>query len=380
MATTHTTNIDHTNWHAAVTELADNLGSLFADRATTFDLDGTFVQQNYDDMKSAKFFSAAIPTEIGGGGLSYSELCGLCRQLAQYCGSTALAFAMHSHPVALNIFKFHKGDEKAKATLTKIAANELIIAGTGANDWLSSNGTATAIEGGIIVNAHKRFVSGCPGAQVLVSSVHHETSDGNEVIHFSIPFSTEGIRVQNNWNTLGMRATGSNDVILENVFIPNEAIAARRPAGVWHPLWDTVLPIAMPIIVSAYMGMAEAAMDIAIATAQGKEELTGLVGTMNNQMVIASMATNEMVRMNNNFQFTPSPNNSEAILARKTIATTAIKEAVDTAANIVGGAGFFKGHALERIIRDVRAMHFHPLPEHKQTQISGRLLLGLDLV
>lgn len=355
-------------------ELAHNLGSVFADRAREYDESGGFVQQNYQELKEAKFFSLAIPQELGGGGFDFETLCQVCRTLAQYCGSTALAFAMHSHPVALNVFKFHKGDEKATATLNKIAAGELIIAGTGANDWLSSNGRAKKVEGGYEVNAHKRFVSGGPGAQVLVTSVN---CDG-EVLHFSLPFSSEGVRIQNNWNTLGMRATGSNDVILENVFLPDAAVVARRPAGQWHVLWDTILPIAMPIIVSAYVGMAEAAYAIAIEAAQGKIGLAALVGSMQNQLITAQLAVDDMVRRNQNYGFTPTVENTCAILARKTIAANAVKECVETAAVIVGGSGFFKGHPLERIVRDIRAMHFHPLPEHKQTDMCGRQALSVE--
>ncbi len=374
----NTTN--HSTWFSAVSELGDNLGSLFADRAPLYDQNCEFVQRNYDELKEARFFSLAIPEQLGGGNLSYEEVCATCRQIAHYCGSTALAYAMHTHPVALNVFKYHKGDPRAKSTLEKIASNELIIAGTGANDWLASNGSATAIEGGYVVNAHKRFVSGGPGAQVMVTSVNCETENGQEVLHFSLPFSTEGIRIQNNWKTLGMRGTGSNDVILENVFLPEEAIIARRPAGEWHAIWDTILPIALPIIVSAYFGMAENACSLAINHAKGKPALSALVGAMNNQLVTARLALESMIDMNMNYQFIPAVHNSEAILTRKTIATNGIKQAVEMASNIVGGAAFFQGHPLERIIRDVRAMHFHPLPEHKQIEMSGRILLELNPV
>ena len=87
-----------------------------------------------------------------------------------------------------------------------------------------------------------------------------------------------------------------------------------------------------------------------------------------------------MVRSHDNYSFTPDRNLTNAILTRKTIANQAIRNVVDQAAVLVGGSGFFQGSDLERIIRDVRAMHFHPLPEHKQQAFSGRLLQGLDPV
>ena len=83
----------HTAWYDAAEELLNNLGSQFSKRAFDFDSNCRFVQNNYDDLKEARFFSLAIPVELGGGGLTYTELCQITQQLAQHCGSTALAFA-----------------------------------------------------------------------------------------------------------------------------------------------------------------------------------------------------------------------------------------------------------------------------------------------
>ena len=67
-------------------------------------------------------------------------------------------------------------------------------------------------------------------------------------------------------------------------------------------------------------------------------------------------------------------------LARKTLAATSIMKTVEIAAEIVGGAGYLKGHPMERIQRDVKACHFHPLPYRRQYELSGRIHLGLDPV
>jgi len=288
---------------------------------------------------------------------------------------------MHSHPVALNVFKHLRGNEKATASLKKIAANDLVIAGTGANDWLASSGEMTKVDGGYRVSAHKHFVSGSPGAQVFVTSANFEGEDGTEVLHFAIPFASEGITRHDNWNTLGMRATGSNDVTLENVFVPDEAIVARRPAGQWHPMWNVILPTAMPLIMSAYAGLADAAVEQATKIAAKRPEaLAAVVGEMLNQHTLAGITLDDMVRLNDNHAFTPSNQLASDILARKTLAATAIMKTVELAAEIVGGAGFFKGHPMERIQRDVKACHFHPLPYRRQYEFSGKTCLGLDPV
>lgn len=375
----------HMRSFVEIEELTGNLGSVFAERAREYDEAGAFVSANYQNLKEARFFSLAIPSELGGGGLRYAELATVCRLLARYCGSTALAYAMHSHPVALNVFKHLRGDVRAGNTLKMLASDELVICGTGANDWLGSNGEARAVEGGYIINARKRFVSGSPFAQLMVTSVtvmQREAGQDEkaEVLHFALPMHKEGVRQQMNWDTLGMRASGSNDVILDNVFVPEQSIVARRPAGEWHGMWDVILPNAMPLIMSVYLGLADAARDCAIHATRRDASLVPLLGELDNHYTLAELAVTDMIARNDNFGFTPSLSNSSAVLTRKTLAANAIREVVDMACTMVGGAGFFRQHPLERIARDVRASHFHPLPQHKQAVFSGRVLARLDPV
>lgn len=361
--------------------VARDLGQQFGERAARYDLMGEFVSDNYRDLREHRLFSAGIPVELGGGGASYEELCNVVRELGRHCGSTALAFAMHTHPVATNVFKHLRGDETATKTLQKIAGNELAIAGTGANDWLESSGEAKRVEGGYRVTAHKRFVSGASGAQVLVTSASYKGSEGSEILHFGVPFKSKGVRLVETWNALGMRGTGSHDVMLEDVFIPEASIVARRPAGVWHSMWNAILPIALPLITAAYVGLAEAAVDLAVAAARRKgSELAPVVGEMLGALTVAQLALDDMMRANENYGFKPTLELANAILARKSIAADSVKKVVEIAAELVGGPGFIQGHPMERIVRDARAMHYHPLPVRRQHVFSGRIALGSDPV
>jgi alkylation response protein AidB-like acyl-CoA dehydrogenase len=363
------------NWN----ELASKLGGTLSKGTDERDTNNEFVTANYTLLREYGFFKMAIPRGLGGGEADYIDICDVIRELARHCGSTALAFAMHTHPVAVNVFKHLRSDENATATLRKIADNDLIIAGTGANDWLASSGEMVKVEGGYRVSAHKHFVSGSPGAQVFVTSANLESDDDREVLHFAIPFNSEGITRHSNWNTLGMRATGSNDVTLDKVFVPEEAIVARRPAGEWHPMWNVVLPTAMPLIMSSYVGLADAATEFAIkAAAKRPEGMAPVIGEMHNQHTLASIILKDMIRSNDNHRFTPTDDLASETLVRKTLVATAVMKTVELAAEIVGGAGFFKGHPMERIQRDVKACHFHPLPYRRQYDLSGRVLLGLD--
>ncbi len=358
-------------------QIASELATSFAERGAENDSNNQFVSENYKDLKENAFFSMIIPEDLGGGGASFEQTCGVIRTLATGCGSTALAYSMHTHPVAINVFKHLRGDEKASATLKKIAENNLVIAGTGANDWLSSSGSATKVEGGYRVTAKKHFVSGSPGAQVFVTSA---TID-SEVIHFAIPFSSEGVTHYDNWNTIGMRSTGSNDISMDNVFVAEDSVVLRRPVGEWHPVWDAIIPTAMPLIMSTYVGLADAAVQLATTVASKRPaELAGALGEMLNCHASSVLALEDMIRKNDNHGFVPSKENSSEILTRKTLLTISVQKTVDLAAEIIGGPGFYKGHPLERIRRDVLASHFHPLPYRRQYAFSGRVALGLDPV
>lgn len=362
-------------------EVAQTLGETFARRAADSDRYGEFVSLNYRDLGEHSFFSAGIPSELGGGGADYAELSEVIRIVGRHCGSTALAFAMHTHPVAMNVYKHLQGDEAATKTLRKLADNELVIAGTGANDWLESSGEAQRVDGGYRVSAHKRFVSGAPGAQIMVTSAAYDGPEGREVLHFAIPFGADGVRLVETWDALGMRGTGSHDVVLEKVFVADDSIVARRPAGVWHPMWNVILPTALPLIVSAYVGLAEAAAEAATQAARyRKAELAPVVGEMFNALTTAQMALADMVRRNGNHGFTPTLELANMTLVRKTIAAEAVKQTVELASELVGGPGFLHGHPVERIVRDVRAIHFHPLPARRQRVFSGRIALGYDPV
>ena len=366
---------DSTNW----VETVRTVGHDFAERAADHDQNGTFVTENYADLRRLGLFSAGIPKELGGGGASHAELCEVVRELGRHCASTALSFAMHTHPVATNVFKHLGGDERSTKALRKIAAEGLVIAGTGANDWLGSSGEMVPVEGGYLVNAHKRFVSGSAGADLFVTSANHAGEHGDEVLHFAIPFENEGVRLVETWDALGMRGTGSHDVVLEDAFVPEDSIVLRRPVGAWHPMWNVVLPTALPLITAAYVGLAEAAVELAKTAAKYRgAELAPVVGEMTNALTVAQLAWSDMVRMNDNHRFTPTLELADAILTRKAIAADAVKATVELASELVGGPGFSRRHPMERIVRDVRAMHYHPLPARRQRVFSGRLALGCD--
>ncbi len=116
-----------------------------------------------------------------------------------------------------------------------------------------------------------------------------------------------------------------------------------------------------------------------LEAAAGKgTSLASAVGEMLNTHTVAELALADMVRINGEYGFRPGQAITSAILTRKALATEAVQRTVELAGELVGGAGLIKGHPVERIVRDVRAMHFHPLPARRQRGFAGRVALGLD--
>jgi acyl-CoA dehydrogenase len=178
-----------------------------------------------------------------------------------------------------------------------------------------------------------------------------------------------------------MRGTGSHDVVYSDVFVPDAAIVARRPAGQWHPMWEVILPTAMPLISAAYVGLAQSARCMALDAARRKgANLASVVGELRNALTTAELALEDMIRLNDDHGFKPGIELVNDILTRKALVAEQVKETVELAAELVGGPGFYRGHAMERIVRDIRALHYHPLPLRRQQIFSGRMALGFSPV
>jgi alkylation response protein AidB-like acyl-CoA dehydrogenase len=257
-----------TKWKQAIEEIAPTISKIGA----SADDNDQFAHENYELLKKNKVFSAMVPEELGGGGASFSEMCEILATLASYHPSTALSCAMHQHIIAANRYNYLQG-KPGQAVLEKVAAKELVLVSTGATDWLASCGELTKTEGGFILSGFKHFASGSPAGNLLVTSAPYEDpKEGWQVLHFPVPIASEGVTVLSNWQAMGMRGTGSNSVKLENVFVPEESIAARRPRGDFHMMWCVILPVALTLIMSVYLSIAKTAANRARERCKGKME------------------------------------------------------------------------------------------------------------
>jgi alkylation response protein AidB-like acyl-CoA dehydrogenase len=142
--------------------------------------------------------------------------------------------------------------------------------------------------------------------------------------------------------------------------------------------------VVLPIVMSVYLGVAEAARDLALHQLRQRKRddpnAWYLVGEMENELVTAELAVQGMVELCADYTFAPDLVTANAGLVRKSIAARALLATVEKALEVVGGAGLFRDMGLERLLRDIHAVQFHPLPAKRQHRFTGRWALGLDPV
>jgi alkylation response protein AidB-like acyl-CoA dehydrogenase len=363
------------------TAIARKLGVAFAARAEKIDESDEFVAGNYESMKSFGLIEAGVPIELGGGGADVPALCTMLRVLAQYCGSTALALAMHTHQVAIPAWRWrHQKATAVEPLLRRIANERLVLVTSGASDWILGSGKAERVDGGYRVTARKMFASGSPIGDLFMTSAVLDEEGQPMVLHFGMPMRSPNLQIVPVWKAMGMRGTGSNDVIIDGYVVPDAAIALMRRAGEWHPVFHVIAMIAFPIICSVYVGIAESARAIAIEMAKKRhadQHLIERIGHMETELRMAQLAHGAMMACAMRGEPGAATVN-EIMMGRQLVGRHAIK-ATELAMEVAGGAGFYRAAGLERRFRDVQGARYHPMQEGRQREFAGRLALGLSV-
>lgn len=361
--------------------LAESLGKQFAAKETEADESDLFVADNIASLKSSGLMAAGVPSELGGGGASYADISTVLRILGRYCSSTALAFSMHTHQVMVATWRWRNQNAPVEGLLKRVATEQTVLLSSGGSDWLQSSGTAVKVEGGFLVNARKVFTSDAPaGNLLLTSAIYEDPEQGPTVLHFAVPMHERGVAIEPTWHAIGMRGTGSDDVLLSDVFIPDAAVTLRREPGKWHLIFHIITMVALPLIYSVYVGVAEAARDRAIQLAMKRgtdEHLCYLVGGLENELAAATWALGQMVSTGTSGQ--PGFDTTNQIMTGRTLVAKAALNVADMAMEIAGGSAFYRKLGLEKLFRDVQGVRYHPLREEAQRKLSGRMALGWDL-
>ncbi len=368
-------------------QLASEIGAQFAPRAREHDTENSFVAENYDLLRQSGYTALAVPEELGGKGATLRQVIYAQVELARYCASTALAVNMHLYSTLVSAYSWRHGAAAPEKLLRRVVNEGLIIMTSGGSDGIFPTGTAVRDGEGFRISARKVFCSQAPVADVLTTmAVYDDPTDGRVVLLAAIPTSSAGFTVLDTWDALGMRGTGSNDVQLDNVFVSDAQIVARRPWGKVDPFLRNALVHFAPTTAAVYLGIAAGVRDDVVRQMSSRKDRSGEllsndamvqreIGMIDTNLRMAwwalAGALNEL-----GDDYAPTEASVAAVVIAKRHVLEMAGEIIDLAMETVGGGSYFKGSPFERAYRDVRAGKYHPLTPEKTLLYAGRLALG----
>jgi alkylation response protein AidB-like acyl-CoA dehydrogenase len=379
-----------------MTVLSDEILDRCAARTAGYDRENRFFTEDFEELRTAGYLLMAVPTELGGLGMNLTEVCQEERRLARRSPATALAVNMHVYWTGIAADLWRSGDKSLSWLLEEAVAGEVFAAGHGeaGNDMpvLLSTAKAEPVEGGYQITAHKIFGSLTP---VWTRLGFHamDTSDPQnpKIVHGFLPRDAKGYHIVETWDTLGMRATRSDDTVMEGAFVPDQYIARVVPAGLAgaDAFVLGIFAWAEPTFASMYLGLAERALELAVAGVKRRTSIAlggrALAYHPMIQHSIAEMAI-EIDNISAHVERVASDWSAGVdhgmgwpakLVSAKYKAVEGAKRIVDLAMDVSGGAGMFKTNELERLYRDVRCGGFHPANSALVHELVGKSTLGI---
>jgi alkylation response protein AidB-like acyl-CoA dehydrogenase len=394
--------------------LAEHHAIEIRERAAEHDRGGTFPVEAFDAMKASGLVAAAVPAELGGMGVSsVRDLMIATNRLARADGSVAIALNMH-FSVSFVVGRLLRAAREAGDTQSAAPIEAFLrLLGSGmiamanatepGTDVMHPMAEATRVEGGWRLDGRKSFGTLSPVADVMLVMCRRQRDDGSYASGNAIVFrGTPGQTVLDNWDALGMRASGSHDILYENCVIAEGQFFEQSD---WGDLDESRLIIGTGSnlgLLGAFVGIAEAARDeIAAMLNQRTKQPTGrplaerhgirhAMGELEIELntchahlawmgahidhllvdrPVASVSLSELHDLMAAFQ------------ASKLTAQRSAINVVDKALQLSGGAGYMSANPLARLYRDVRAGPFmQPLSANDAHEYIGCVALGQDPV
>ena len=383
---------------AAQQVMSQDLFQRCADRAPIYDRENRFFSEDFEELRHAGYLLMPVPTELGGWGMTLPEVCREQRRLAYYAPATALGINMHLYWVGVAADLTRAGDRSLEWILREAAAGEVFAAGhaESGNDIpvLLSTTKAERVEGGYRFTGRKHFGSLSPVWTRL--GLHGmDTSDpaAPKIVHAFMPRQTPGYRIEDTWDVMGMRATASNDTVLEGCVVPDHYIARIVPAGAagMDAFVGTTFVWALMGFANVYCGLARYAMDRTVATVKTKRSIAlsrSMAYHPEVQHAVADMfidlETVDAVveRAARDWADNRDPARTGEVLMRviaaKCRAVDSAWKVVDTALELAGGFGIFRAAGLERLFRDARLGRIHPANSFLSHELLAKLTLGIN--
>jgi alkylation response protein AidB-like acyl-CoA dehydrogenase len=392
----------HTDAGARLVAIAEGLCEVLAARAAEHDRDASYPFEAIDALKAAGYFAAPVPVDLGGLGVSSAhDLVVASSRLAR--GDASVAIGVNMHLVAvLNMERRRQvavaagTERRARAfasSLQQIARDGAVLAAAisePGQDLTRPATLATRTESGWRIDGRKMFCTMSPAATHLYVAVTYADDEGTErYAYATAPAAAPGVVVNDDWDALGMRASGSNSVSLQGVELPESGVRGGFRAGDALPYMERNL-VAGLFHAAASLGIAESADAIARRAIVGR-----INGDARPRMQVADNAVDlaasrgvlsrAAALIDEHRATNPASDGSAeelgALFAEAQAAKAFVNEAaariVDRALALSGGAGYVNGSPLARAYRDVKAGSFmHPLGANRAYDYLGRVALG----
>jgi alkylation response protein AidB-like acyl-CoA dehydrogenase len=373
----------------------------FKSRVAQHDRENSFPFENVQLMKDSGYTAIMAPAELGGGGGDILDLVLAQERLARGDLPTAISINMHHFGVGwlADLWRSNDRKEGGVRSLLKSVVDDRIIIGGGVSDprmhsaigfggLSDTTRRAEKTDGGYVINGLGRFSTLCACADFLFETAHYDDpAKGPLLLGFYLPRDTPGIKLQDNWDTLSIRASSSHDIIWDHVFVPEESARSRPVRS-----WDTTLKIFsswVPSTNACYLGLAQAARDWAIDWARERIQVPfdrPMSHYPGNQFHAAKMeiglrAARAMLLETATLLSEPAvriePPMMDIIACHEFVMETAVS-VVDEAMRLVGGAALSRSLPLEQMYRDVRAALIHqPFAGYDGLGWLGKLAFGI---
>ncbi|WP_418936990.1 acyl-CoA dehydrogenase family protein [Metabacillus fastidiosus] len=376
-----------TNKQRELLEKTAQLAEEFSKRAALYDEKGLFPFENFERLKEEGYLKLTIPKKYGGDEISLYEFLLVQEKIAQGDGATALSLGWHL-ALMINLTVTEKWPDDIFTRICREIVTENKLLNTAASEPNSGSPArggrpeTTAVKKGDnwIINGKKIFTSLAPILDYFIIPASIEGKE--DVAQFLISRDAKGLFIEETWNTLGMRATRSDDLILENVEVNEDALVEikRNVKNSVSQGWLLHIP-------ACYLGIAIAARNEAVRFAKTHQpsslshpimdvpEVRRKVAEMDVKLLTARTFmyhTAEKWDENKKMSHTLAPE----LAAVKTVATNTAVEVVDLAMRIVGAQSIYKSNPLERYYRDVRAgLHNPPADDLTVKLLSDRAFM-----
>ena len=376
--------------------LTDELLARFADRAPRYDRENAFFTEDFEELRQAGYLAIAVPAELGGRGLSLADAVREQRRLGSFAPATALAINMHVYWTGVAADLYRAGDRSLTWILEETMRGAVFAAGhaESGNDIpvLLSTTKAERVEGGYRFTGRKSFGSLSPVWTYL--GLHGmDTSDPSHptIVHAFMPRDAEGYRVEHTWDVLGMRATQSDDTILDGVFVADRHIARVVPAGAAGIDLFVLGVFAWALLGfgNIYYGLARRAYEMTLRSVKSRRSIA-VSRTMayhaELQHTIAEMTlaldTIEPHLERVALDWSTGVNHGAAwpkeLFSAKYHAVESSWKVVDLALEAAGGFGIFRRSGFEQLFRDARLGRIHPANSMLTHEIVAKTVLGIS--